>query len=72
MDGDVSIDPPDRAAHLLEDRLPPHDLGVAGFVPPQARSEGTSMHISHAKATRELGWTPAMPTYREGIRALTS
>jgi nucleoside-diphosphate-sugar epimerase len=28
----------------------------------------TSMHVSHARATRELGWTPAMPTYRDGIR----
>jgi nucleoside-diphosphate-sugar epimerase len=29
----------------------------------------TSMHVSHAKATRDLGWTPATPTYRDGIRA---
>src|SRR5688572_9179479 len=40
MDSDVSIDPSDRTAPLLEDRLTPDDLGVAGFVPPQARSEG--------------------------------
>ncbi|HEU5108264.1 MAG TPA: NAD(P)-dependent oxidoreductase [Micromonosporaceae bacterium] len=27
----------------------------------------TSMRVSNAKAKRELGWTPAVPTYREGI-----
>jgi hypothetical protein len=29
----------------------------------------TSMRVSHEKATRELGWTPTTPTYRDGIRA---
>ena len=37
---DVSIDPPDRTAHLMEDRLSAEDLGVAGFVPAHAGSEG--------------------------------
>ncbi len=32
----------------------------------------TSMRVSHAKATRELGWTPTMPSYRDGIRAATA
>jgi nucleoside-diphosphate-sugar epimerase len=27
----------------------------------------TSMRVSNAKARRELGWAPAVPTYREGI-----
>ncbi|MDZ5446715.1 NAD(P)-dependent oxidoreductase [Micromonospora sp. 4G57] len=27
----------------------------------------TSMRVSNAKAKRELGWAPAVPTYREGI-----
>jgi nucleoside-diphosphate-sugar epimerase len=27
----------------------------------------TSMRISNAKAKRELGWAPAVSTYREGI-----
>ena len=27
----------------------------------------TSMRVSNAKARRELGWTPAVPTYRDGI-----
>ncbi|MBY8872339.1 NAD(P)-dependent oxidoreductase [Micromonospora sp. PLK6-60] len=28
---------------------------------------GTSMRVSNAKAKRELGWAPSVPTYREGI-----
>jgi nucleoside-diphosphate-sugar epimerase len=27
----------------------------------------TSMRVSNAKAKRELGWTPAVPTFREGV-----
>jgi nucleoside-diphosphate-sugar epimerase len=27
----------------------------------------TSMHVSNAKAKRQLGWDPAVPTYRQGI-----
>jgi nucleoside-diphosphate-sugar epimerase len=27
----------------------------------------TSMRVSNAKAKRELGWAPTVPTYREGI-----
>jgi hypothetical protein len=27
----------------------------------------TSMHVSNAKAKRELGWAPVVSTYREGI-----
>jgi nucleoside-diphosphate-sugar epimerase len=30
----------------------------------------TSMQMSNAKAKEELGWTPAFPTYRDGLRAL--
>ncbi|MDQ3886158.1 MAG: NAD-dependent epimerase/dehydratase family protein [Actinomycetota bacterium] len=30
----------------------------------------TSMRVSNAKARRELGWTPAVSTYREGIPLL--
>ncbi|WP_433517827.1 NAD-dependent epimerase/dehydratase family protein [Nonomuraea sp. CA-143628] len=28
----------------------------------------TSMRVSHAKATRELGWTPSHPSIHEGLR----
>jgi nucleoside-diphosphate-sugar epimerase len=30
----------------------------------------TSMRVSNAKARAELGWQPAFPTYRDGIRAM--
>ncbi|MGI5490911.1 hypothetical protein [Microtetraspora malaysiensis] len=29
----------------------------------------TSMRVSNARAKAELGWTPALPTYRQGVRA---
>jgi hypothetical protein len=29
----------------------------------------TSMRVSNAKARRQLGWAPAVSTYREGISA---
>ena len=29
-----------------------------------------SYRLSNAKAEAELGWTPARPTYREGIAAI--
>jgi nucleoside-diphosphate-sugar epimerase len=32
----------------------------------------TSMRVSNAKAKSELGWTPSMPTYRDGIRAMAN
>jgi nucleoside-diphosphate-sugar epimerase len=32
----------------------------------------TSMRVSNAKARRELGWSPAVPTYREGIPVVAS
>ncbi|HEU5111260.1 MAG TPA: NAD(P)-dependent oxidoreductase [Micromonosporaceae bacterium] len=32
----------------------------------------TSMRVSNAKAKRELGWAPAVPTYRQGIPLVTN
>jgi nucleoside-diphosphate-sugar epimerase len=32
----------------------------------------TSMRVSSAKAKRELGWAPAVPTYRDGIRLIAN
>ncbi|MEV4062244.1 NAD-dependent epimerase/dehydratase family protein [Nonomuraea dietziae] len=32
----------------------------------------TSMRVSNAKARTELGWAPALPSYREGVEALRS
>src|SRR6266498_4247549 len=52
MDGDVSIDPLDRAAHLVENRVTPHDLGVARFVPPQTRSEEALHGVDVARLER--------------------
>jgi nucleoside-diphosphate-sugar epimerase len=37
-------------------------------IPPVHTIVTTSMHVSNAKAKRELGWAPAVPTYRDGIR----
>src|SRR6266542_546326 len=52
MDGDVSIDPLARAAHLVENRVTPHDLGVARFVPPQTRSEEALHGVDVARLER--------------------
>lgn len=32
----------------------------------------TSMRVSNAKAKKELGWTPSVPTYRDGILAMAT
>jgi nucleoside-diphosphate-sugar epimerase len=36
-------------------------------IPYLGKITNTSMRVSNAKAKRELGWAPAVPTYREGI-----
>jgi nucleoside-diphosphate-sugar epimerase len=28
---------------------------------------GVNMHVSNAKAKRDLGWTPRYPSFREGL-----
>jgi nucleoside-diphosphate-sugar epimerase len=33
---------------------------------------GTSMRVSNAKARRELGWAPGIPTYHEGIARIAA
>jgi nucleoside-diphosphate-sugar epimerase len=45
--------------------LPRWLLGLAG--PYAAAFLTTTLRASNAKAKRELGWTPALPTYRVGI-----
>jgi hypothetical protein len=73
MDGDVSIDPPDRTAHLTEDRLSPEDLGVAGFVPAHARSQGTLHGVDVAGLERRGPASPlalAAPRLRPANRAV--
>jgi nucleoside-diphosphate-sugar epimerase len=32
----------------------------------------TSMRVSNAKARRELGWTPSVPSWRQGVRLLAA
>jgi nucleoside-diphosphate-sugar epimerase len=32
----------------------------------------SSLRVSNVRARRELGWTPSMPTYREGVRRLST
>jgi nucleoside-diphosphate-sugar epimerase len=32
----------------------------------------STLRVSNARARRELGWTPSMPTYRDGIRRMTT
>jgi nucleoside-diphosphate-sugar epimerase len=38
-----------------------------GAIPYLSAIMNTSMRVSNAKAKRELGWAPVVPTYREGI-----
>lgn len=48
-------------------RVPDWVLRPSGFVHALMT---TSMRVSNAKARRELGWVPAVSTYREGIRVV--
>jgi nucleoside-diphosphate-sugar epimerase len=32
----------------------------------------SSLRVSNARARRELEWTPSMPTYRDGVRRMTT
>ncbi|GIF66714.1 nucleoside-diphosphate sugar epimerase [Asanoa ishikariensis] len=48
-------------------------LWLIGAVGPYLRAFLTSVaHLSNAKARDELGWAPAYPTYRDGIRSLAT
>ena len=53
--------PPRRAPRWLFRLAAPY---VASF------AVDTSMRVANAKAKAELGWRPAFPTYRDGIRAM--
>jgi nucleoside-diphosphate-sugar epimerase len=55
--------PPYRLPRWLLRMAAPY---VASFV------AGTVLHASNAKATAELGWRPAFPSYVQGIQAMTS
>lgn len=59
------------AAHLLGVEPPPEvALADAGLAPAAMRFYAESKRVSNARAKAELGWRPAWPTYREGLRAI--
>lgn len=59
------------AAGLLGLQAPPEvPLAQAGLSPAALRFYAESKRVSNALAKAELGWRPAYPTYREGLRAV--
>ena len=59
------------AAALLSLPPPPEvPLAQAGLSPQGMRFYAESKRVSNARAKAELGWRPAYPTYREGLRAI--
>lgn len=59
------------AARLLGMEPPPEmTLEEAALSPAAMRFYGESKRVSNALAKAELGWRPAYPTYREGLRAV--
>jgi nucleoside-diphosphate-sugar epimerase len=63
----------EEACRLLGLAPPPlQSLDQAGL-PPQARAfYSENRRVANGKAKRVLGWKPAFPTYREGLRALSA
>jgi nucleoside-diphosphate-sugar epimerase len=59
------------AAELLGLPVPPEiPLAQAGLLAAAQRFYAESKRVSNARAKAELGWRPAYPTYREGLRAV--
>jgi len=59
------------AANLLGLPVPPEiPLAEAKISPAGERFYAESKRVSNALAKAELGWRPAYPTYREGLRAV--
>lgn len=59
------------AAGLLGLPAPPEvPLAEAGLSPLAQRFYAESKRVSNARAKAELGWRPAYPSYREGLRAI--
>lgn len=59
------------AAGLLGMEPPPEvPLAEANLSPAAMRFYAESKRVSNALAKAELGWRPAYPTYREGLRAI--
>lgn len=60
-----------HAAELLGMQPPPEvALDDAELTPAALRFYAESKRVSNARAKAELGWRPAYPTYREGLRAI--
>jgi nucleoside-diphosphate-sugar epimerase len=59
------------AAELLGMEAPPEiGLDAAALSPMAQRFYAESKRVSNALAKAELGWRPAYPTYREGLRSI--
>ncbi|MGZ3401935.1 MAG: SDR family oxidoreductase [Phenylobacterium sp.] len=59
------------AAQLLGMALPPEiSLADARLSPAGMRFYAESKRVSNARAKAELGWRPAYPSYRDGLRAI--
>ena len=59
------------AASLLGIPPPPEiPLAEADLRGPGRRFYAESKRVSNALAKAELGWRPAYPTYREGLKAI--
>jgi len=59
------------AAELLGLPIPPEvPLAEAKLSPAGQRFYAESKRVSNARAKAELGWRPAYPTYREGLKAI--
>ncbi len=60
-----------HAAELLGLPVPPEiPLDAARLSPAAQRFYAESKRVSNARAKAELGWRPAYPSYREGLRAV--
>ncbi|HTK35406.1 MAG TPA: SDR family oxidoreductase [Caulobacteraceae bacterium] len=59
------------AAGLLGMEPPPEEpFDAARLSPAAMRFWGENKRVSNARAKAELGWRPAYPTYREGLKAV--
>jgi nucleoside-diphosphate-sugar epimerase len=61
----------EEACRLLGVELPPlQSLDEAGLSPQAQAFYAENRRVANGKARRVLGWRPAFPTYREGLRAI--
>jgi nucleoside-diphosphate-sugar epimerase len=63
----------EEACRLLGTESPPlQSLEKAGLSPQALAFYSENRRVANGKAKRVLGWRPAYPTYREGLRALSA